>query len=347
MKHDSLTQSSNSKTSAIPRHAASIWMLMVLSPIIAEVLTGSTRLSFIFVLIPEVMVWGVGALLCRELVRRWRGAGPSLLLMGLALSVAEEFLIQQTSLAPLPFIGASAVYERAWGVNWLYFLFMLGFESVWVVLVPVQVTELIFPERRRQPWLQRKGLIFSCITFSVGSYVAWYSWTQQAMPKTFHVPAYHPPHATIGLGLLAVVLLISAAYLLRGFGHASQDDAETPVSPWLVSLAAFVMGAAWFELIRMVFSPKPKYSIWESMTTGCVWALLAFALLLHWSTRRKWRDTQRWSACFGAIVGAMSATSLTLAGWSKPDLIFKITVDVLATAALLLLAKQVLLRRDC
>ena len=83
------------------------------------------------------MVCGGCALLCRELVRRWRAGVISLLLLGLALSVAEEFLIQQTSLAPLPFPGINAAYGRYLGVNWVYFLFMLGYESVWVVLVPV------------------------------------------------------------------------------------------------------------------------------------------------------------------------------------------------------------------
>src|ERR1700755_3207753 len=76
--------------------------LIVLAPVIAEVLSGATRLSYIFVIVPEMMVWGCGALLIREAVVRWRGGWPSLLSLGLALSVAEEFIIQQTSLAPLP-----------------------------------------------------------------------------------------------------------------------------------------------------------------------------------------------------------------------------------------------------
>ena len=89
-----------------PHFAAPIWTLILLAPFIAEVLSGSTRTSILFVYLPEVMVWGVGALFCRELVRRWRAGGVSLLLLGFALSIAEEFIIQQTSLAPLPFPGA-------------------------------------------------------------------------------------------------------------------------------------------------------------------------------------------------------------------------------------------------
>src|SRR5882757_9760446 len=135
---------------------APAFTLIVLAPVVAEVLSGATHLSFIFVLIPEIMVWGCGALIARELVRRWHGGWTSMLLLGLGLSIAEEFIIQQTSLAPLPWVSAPA-YGRAWGVNWIFFLFMLGYESVWVVLVPVQLAELIFPKSRKQLWLKKGG----------------------------------------------------------------------------------------------------------------------------------------------------------------------------------------------
>src|ERR1700682_2991968 len=93
--------------------------LLVLSPLIGEVLSGATRISFIFAFIPEIMVWGCGALLIREAVRRWQGGWISMLSVGLALSVAEEFLIQQTSLAPLNWMGATG-NGRVWGVNLFY-----------------------------------------------------------------------------------------------------------------------------------------------------------------------------------------------------------------------------------
>jgi hypothetical protein len=71
--------------------------LVVLAPLIGEVLSGATRISFIFVFVPEMMVWGCGTLIIRELVRRWNGGWSSILLLGLGLSIAEEFVIQQTS----------------------------------------------------------------------------------------------------------------------------------------------------------------------------------------------------------------------------------------------------------
>jgi len=132
--------------------------LLLLAPVVAEVLSGATRISYLVVLIPEIMVWGCGALPIREIVLRWRGSWTSVLLLGLALSVAEEFIIQQTSIAPLPWLGSRTGYGRALGVNWVYFLYMLGYESVWVVLVPIHLTQLIFPERRNENWLRTRGL---------------------------------------------------------------------------------------------------------------------------------------------------------------------------------------------
>jgi hypothetical protein len=188
-------QRPTSPSNPLARYREPIWTLLLLAPFIAEVLSGSTRLSFLFVLIPEVMVWGCGALLCRELVRRWRGGATSLLMLGLALSIAEEFLIQQTSIAPLPFPGIYANFGRYYGVNWLYFLFMLGFESVWVVLVPVQVTELFFPDRRELPWLRKRGMIATCIAFLLGCRIAWFGWTQKAW-----LPAGQPDHGFLDWG---------------------------------------------------------------------------------------------------------------------------------------------------
>jgi hypothetical protein len=141
------------------RFTGAIWTLVLLAPFIGEVLSGSTRTSILFVFIPEMMVWGIGALWCRDLVLRWRAGGVSLLLLGLALSVAEEFIIQQTSLAPLPFPGSHADYGRVWGVNLVYLLFMLGYESIWVVVVPVRLTELFFPRQANRPWLRKRSII--------------------------------------------------------------------------------------------------------------------------------------------------------------------------------------------
>jgi hypothetical protein len=325
------------------RFAAPIWTLLLLAPFIAELLSGATRTSVLFVYVPEVMVWGVGALLCRELARRWRAGGTSLLLLGMALSIAEEFIIQQTSLAPLPFPGSHAAYGRVWGVNLVYLLFMLGYESVWVVVVPVQVTELFFPRRAGQPWLRRRGAIAACIVFLVGCRIAWFGWVKQARPR-LHAAPYSPAMGMIALGLAAIVALIAVAWFARGFGRPRPDDRRRTAPPWLGGLTAFVMGAAWFLLIGQNFVPHPVEPFWLAIAAGSAWAALAFALFVWWSSRPAWSEVHRFAAATGATLGCMAAPYMTIATWPKIDVVGKAIFDVLALIGFVLLTRAVFAR---
>src|SRR5690242_2906255 len=135
------------------RRAAPALLLVLTAPLVAEVLPGATRLSSLFVLPIEMCVWGGGALLIREAVRRRRLGWRNMLLLALALAVAEEWLIQQTSLAPLVIRIKGQTWARALGINYVYFLWALVYETVFVVFLPVYLVELIFPERRDGPWL--------------------------------------------------------------------------------------------------------------------------------------------------------------------------------------------------
>src|SRR5512143_92468 len=93
--------------------------LLLLAPLVGEVLNGATRLSYIFSFVPQVMVWGCGALLAREAAHRLRAGWMGTLALGLALSLLVELLVLQTSLAPIPFLALASVpaYDRIKGVN--------------------------------------------------------------------------------------------------------------------------------------------------------------------------------------------------------------------------------------
>jgi hypothetical protein len=316
--------------------------LMFLAPVVAEVLSGATRLSYIFVLIPEIFVWGGGALLIRELVRRWGGGWVSMFLMGLALSVAEETIIQQTSLAPLPWLGNHPIYGRVWGVNWVFFLFMLGYESVLVVLAPVQLTELIFPKQRTQPWLRRGQMVTVCILFLLGSYVAWFAWTQRARPITFHVAKYNPPALAVILGALAIIALTALAYALRT--AAPGQDRSWKTSPWLVGLVTIPMALAWYVLMALVFAPRMSIPLWIPMCGGIAWAALGFFLVRRWSSSAVWGDLHRWTLVSSVILVCMVAGFSGSSTWSRMDLIAKFVMNVIAVVLLLLLGRNILSR---
>ena len=101
---------------------------------------------------------------------RRRGKGwLAILLLGIAVAIAEECLIQQTSLAPLVGVPPDQVYGRAYGVNWVYFLWAAGYESLWTVVLPIQLVELIFPERREERWVGVTGLAVAAAAFVVAA----------------------------------------------------------------------------------------------------------------------------------------------------------------------------------
>jgi hypothetical protein len=314
------------------------WTLLVLAPVISELLSGSTRLSTILALVPEIMLWGCGTLLIREIAKRRNLGWISLLLMGLALSIAEEFVIQQTSLAPLPFPGARVFYGRYWGVNWLYFLFMLGYESVWVVLVPVQLTELIFRGRRNVPWLQRRGLIIAGLAFVLGIFVAWYGWVKRVRPLVLHVPPYQPPLITIAIGLLSIGVLIAVSLRLRTSPRSLLDSIQRrPLPPGVLGALAVLIGLPWYLVIFQVFTTNQiPFELFITAAIG--WASLAFFLFRHLA--HNLRDMHRYALTFGAILVCIIGGFAGSRSWPRIDLIGKIVLDGIALILLIALGRK-------
>lgn len=322
----------------VGRGSKPAWTLAVLSPVIAELLGASTRLSTLFALIPEIMIWGCGAVLARELVRRRRLGWPSLLLLGLALSIAEEFLVQQTSLAPMPWIHA-APYGRAWGVSWLYFLFMLGYESVWVVIVPVAITENLFPERRSEPWLRTRGIVICSIVFLLGSRIAWYAWVHRVREMIFHLPPYHPAPAAFLSGAVAIVLLILVALAL---GRRAGGRTGTPPRPIVVALAAVLFGLPWYGVLVLAFrsgAQVPVLSFWIPFAAGLVWSAIAGWVFSRWTAKAAWGEMHTFAAAAGAIAVCVGGGYLGSPAWSRIDVIWQLVIDAAALVCLALLGR--------
>ena len=213
---------------------------------------------------------------------------------------------------------------------------------MWVVIVPVQVTELIFPRRRALPWLHLRGLIVCCVVFLLGSRIAWYGWTQQARARLGATP-YHPPLPYIASGLAAIVVLIALAYLLRNMGQPVAEGRTAPA--WLAGLTAFTMGAAWFLLIGQIFVSRPWGPPNQALFLGLVWAVLALILFTWWTGRRAWSQMHRFLACWGATLACQAMPYITIATWPKIDIIGKAIFDAAALAGFLWLGTKVLARQ--
>jgi hypothetical protein len=297
---------------ASPTSPASRWqrsgpilVLLLLAPLISEVLYGATRVSVIFVIIPEILTWGCGALLIRECVRRWHKGWPSMLLLGLALAVAEECVIQQTSIAPL--VGlAQRAYGRVWGVNWVYFLWALGYESVWVVLVPVQLTELLFRGRRDQLWLRTRGFVIASVLFVLGACMAWYGWTQRARVLIFHMPPYSPPPLyLLTAGAVILLLIFGARALPSSPPRVEPATQRSAPPPWLAGAILCALGFPWGAFVLLGFGSFPSVPVGLALAGGLAWATLTLFLVLRWTSSSDWGDAHRFALVFGGVLACM------------------------------------------
>ena len=332
----------------IPPASSSPWQgsapaltLVLIAPLLAEVLPGATRFSSLFVLPVEMCVWGGGALLIRYAVRRYRLGWLNMLSLALALAIAEEFLIQQTSLAPMVLQLKGEVYGRARGVNYVYLLWALVYESVFVVFLPVYLVELIFPKRREGLWVSKAGLVAVVSFFLLGSCLAWFSWTRFARPNVFHVPVYNPPPVAILIPGAAICGLIFSAVGPLRHTLARASESLRPLPPWLLGAAGALWSALWYGLVLLAFGIAPSFPPLVAVGAGLLLAAGILLLLPRWTADPRWHRSHEFAVIFGTMLGSMMAGFIGFLGAARMDLCFKILANILAVALMIALGFKV------
>ena len=316
--------------------------LMLLAPLIAEILPGATRVSSAFVYPIEVLIWGGGAVMARFLVRKYRLGWFNLLLLAMALGVAEECLIQQTSLVPL-FIKIKGVeYARAWGVNYLYLIWAVIYEAVFVVLVPVTLCELIFPERKDNGWLSGWGIGIICVLFLPACHIAWFGWNV-VVRKAMHLAPYSVPREDMIVSAAVIFVLIALAVGPLRRGLAGQARPMSPPHPLGVAVLAVLFSVGMFAVTVMAFGIAPDVSPAIPVAGAVALALLTLVTVPGWTAHAKWGRWHDVAMTYGAFLGNCGVMFL---GFINPDtspidLWGKVGLDALATLMLLWLLVKV------
>ena len=316
--------------------------LMLLAPLVAEILPGATRFSSAFVYPIEVLIWGGGAVMARFLVRKYRLGWFNLLLLGVALGLAEECLIQQTSLVPL-FIKIKGVeYARAWDVNYLYLVWALIYEAAFVVLLPVTLCELIFPDRKNNGWLSGWGIGIICVLFLPASHIAWFGWNV-AVRKAMHLAPYSVPPVQLIVSAVAILVLIVLA--VGPFRRALAGTAKpmTPPHPLIVAMAGILFSVVLFGITVMAFGIAPDISPAIPVAVALVLALVALVTVPGWMAHAKWGKWHDVALTYGAFVGNCGVMFL---GFINPqtapiDLWGKTALDAIAALMLVWLLVKV------
>jgi hypothetical protein len=268
------------------------WLtLLVLAPLLGEIVSGHqpprelfNPLSVLLLMLP----YGLGALVCRDLVKRWKKNWPSLLLLGVAYALYEEGVVVRSFFNPeWAELESIDRFSRAFGVTWSYALILVHFHVLVSIGASILLAEALHPDRRGEPWLGKAGFT-ACI---VGLLLWW--------PLGWWMTSYAPSPGLYALCILAVAGLILAARLFPP-GIPAPRRGRSPRPFWFLALGFTNMTAFFAYVYLMPTDMLPPLGV--SILALVVLDGLTLGLLLHGSGNGgAWNDLHR----FGWAVGGL------------------------------------------
>ncbi len=248
--------------------------LIFVAPLVAEFLLGNLPIKLLPALIVLAPMYGGGALLIRETVRRTGRGWPSILLLGMAYGIFEEAFTTQSLFNPnylkLNLGLLTPAYILSLGIGAWWTLWMLMVHGIWSISTPIALVEACVPDRARAPWLGRVGLVVVAIVFLSGAVA-----TTLMGYKQDH---YLASNAQFAWAAVVVVTLIALALVFPK--RQKVEGAGAAASAWPVGAVALAFGSA-------------ALFVQKDWGWGAVAALLAIdavmlVLVSLWSSRSGW-----------------------------------------------------------
>jgi len=125
-------------------------------------------------LLPDVplvfmAIYGVSALVAREIAVRFGGGATTVLVLGLAFGIVNEGMAVHSLFNPSwSSAGVLGSYGRWLGVNWLWTEWIVPFHAVWSISFPVFLVGELWPDTRSTRLLSNRWLIaFAAIPIPV------------------------------------------------------------------------------------------------------------------------------------------------------------------------------------
>ncbi|HEU5441671.1 MAG TPA: hypothetical protein VFU88_20480 [Ktedonobacterales bacterium] len=276
--------------------------LLFVSPGIAELLSGSTPpLLFVqpFALIFLPTLYGISALLIREImVRRGLGWGNALL-MGAAFGIFQEALVVQTwfnFVSPRSPAYSYGTYGAVWGTSWNWALNLTIYHAFISITAPLILIGLLFPRQAALPWLGRKRIVALTLWLlaSCGLLAYAVAFTQLAADG-YSGPPLVPYLVAAGLTILAMLL---GAFVRFPVPQPARSPRRAP-RPWVVRLAIFGLIVLFFVVTFIL--PATHLPAMVDAAVGAALFALAVWRVRAWSARPGWGD-RHWLALPTGIV---------------------------------------------
>ncbi|MDX6276092.1 MAG: hypothetical protein QOJ72_220 [Nocardioidaceae bacterium] len=266
--------------------------LIALSPFVGEFLLGNLTLRELPLGVFLAPMYGLGAVLVREVTRRSGGGWPAIFLLAAAYALIEEGLVDQLlwndSYADhdylhgpsyIPMVGTSVEAVQT----------ILALHIVWSICVPIAIIERLAGRRGTTPWLTTRGTTFVGAAFFVSIIligIAGYS-EEQFLAS---------PAQLIGCSVV-IVALILAAFRVRGHRFATRP-AQAP-RPFVVGAVTLATTSAYWGPAVLVSRESYEWFgvvIWLAVGLGGGWWLLRSSRSVGWGS------THRFAAAAGATL---------------------------------------------
>ncbi len=267
------------------------WLtLLILAPLLGEIVSGHqpplelcNPIGVVLLMLP----YGLGALIIRELIRRWKKGWLSLVLLALAYGIYEEAIVVRSFFDPNWSELEILKQYYAFGINWTWSETMLHFHVLVSIATGILLAEMIHSGRRKKPWLGNKGLIACLIGLALWAPAGWL------------MTLFIPPWPLYILSWLAVIGLVLAARRIPA--DFPTRVVKIPPHPIFFLLLGFANMTMFFVCVYLL----PEYwapPLWLAAGGLVVLDALTLWLLLFWSGNGgAWDDRHRLAWVAGGL----------------------------------------------